>query len=333
MTQTVLTSVLDTYLAEASPTQKFGASTSLVGGNFRVGGIDKANRILIRANLKADIGDGQVITGVSLLLKDDTSGSGAVPSPLTYALRKVTKDADIANATWLNYDSTHTWTTAGGDTSVTGADSAILASLNGTLTFSNWVDQANDGYANRSGYWTGLIIGPEGVGQDQYSAWGSMNNATSSLHPVITITHSTSIHYQCALAVKAVIEALELEAAPEVKVRKFGDFRLESGDTPQQLIIVSTALATSHVPATNISDDITYPVTVTLFSQSDANLTQNHQRMLMWRERIRKAFHQNRLSGVSSVWMCNIPPSPPFSAAWFGKIGRASCRERVSSPV
>ena len=83
------------------------------------------------------------------------------------------------------------------------------------------------------------------------------------------------------------------------------------------LVLVTTQLPVTTAPATNLRDDITYPVTVSLFDQSDANLTLNQSRMLVWRERIRKAFHQQRLAGVDSVWMCTIPQSQPFNEAWF----------------
>jgi hypothetical protein len=126
-----------------------------------------------------------------------------------------------------------------------------------------------------------------------------------------------AIHVQCAEAVQAAIQALALTGidSDNVKVRKFPHFRKDMDTLP--LVLVTTHLPVTTTPATNKKDDITYPVTISLFAQSDANQTSNQERMLLWRESIRKAFHQSRLTGVTSVWMCNIPQSQPFNEAWF----------------
>lgn len=125
------------------------------------------------------------------------------------------------------------------------------------------------------------------------------------------------IHDQCARAVQSVIQGLALSGllSASVIVRKFPHHNKDTDPLPA--IVISTHLPTQHGASTNLSDDVIYPVTVNFVSASNANNTVNQERMLAWRQAVRKAFHQKRLSGVPSVWNCNVPPSPPFDPAWF----------------
>ena len=147
--------------------------------------------------------------------------------------------------------------------------------------------------------------------------------AVSNLVYFQVTDNSDPVHDACAQAVQAAIRGLALDglASANVLVRKFPHLRdtdaakLKASALPT--VVISTHMPVSQAASTNLSDDVSYPVTVSLFVPANGNLTSNQQRMLNWRETIRKHFHQKRLSGVASVWTCQIPPSPPFHEGWF----------------
>lgn len=62
--------------------------------------------------------------------------------------------------------------------------------------------------------------------------------------------------------------------------------------------------------ATNVRDDITYPVSVVMIATENQDQTTNRTRNWNWREAIRKNFHNKRLSGVTGgdAWKCEVRP-------------------------
>lgn len=60
---------------------------------------------------------------------------------------------------------------------------------------------------------------------------------------------------------------------------------------------------------TNLRDDVVYPVSVVILSSENRSNT-NRERNLKWRQQIRRAFHHQRLSGVTAghAWKCEVRP-------------------------
>jgi hypothetical protein len=136
------------------------------------------------------------------------------------------------------------------------------------------------------------------------------------------VEFSMSVHGACAEAVQTVIQGLGLSGvtSANVVIRKFQHLKASDAaklkTSAEPTVAISTHLPVSQAAASNLRDDIVYPVTVGLFAPANADLESNQARMLLWRQLIRKAFINQRLSGVDSVWTCQIPPSQPFHEAW-----------------
>jgi hypothetical protein len=282
-------------------------------GSFFFGGNTTYYRSLTRFDLST-LADGAIPSACEMTLTWD---GGSPVNPGTYTAYRLTRTNWTEAATWTTYDGSTAWTSNGGDYSVTGSDAYIYAGTGTTLTFdllAMLVDAMNAGLSSLNV----IVIGPEADGSSNYVVGLSSAETTAAERPKLEITYDLSVHQQCANAAKTVIDALELPGLPtaSVIVRKAPWHRPESD--PKPAIILSTHLPSGQVAATNLRDDITYPVTVNFYSPSDGSPTLNQGRMLSWREKVRKAFHQQRLSGVDSVWQCTIPPSQPFNRRRFG---------------
>ena len=59
---------------------------------------------------------------------------------------------------------------------------------------------------------------------------------------------------------------------------------------------------------TNQRDDFGYPIAVGMFAADSDSQSENYDRNLLWRERIRRRFVNQRLSGVASVYTCMVEP-------------------------
>jgi hypothetical protein len=77
---------------------------------------------------------------------------------------------------------------------------------------------------------------------------------------------------------------------------------------PGVLIAPLDADAISRAGGTNQRDDVGYPIAVGLFAADSDSQTENYDRNLLWRERIRRKFLHQRLSGVPSVYTCLVEP-------------------------
>lgn len=315
-------STLTLQPAEASAVDCYignGAAADLAfnDGNLLIGSLFfSPNTTFYRALLRFDLStlaDGALPSACELTIH---RAGGSPVNPSTYTAYRLTRTDWTEAGTWNAYDGTNAWTTPGGDYALTGSDGYTYSGSGLTLTFdllAMLTAAMNDGLTSLNV----ILIGPEVAGSSNYMAGTASADGTAINRPKLDIVYELGIHEQCALAAKTVIEGLELPGLPpaSIIVRKLPHH--DPKQDPKPAVIISTHLPTQHNPATNLSDDIAYPVTVNFVSASNANKTLNQGRMLSWRERVRKAFHQKRLSGVDSVWICTIPPSPPFDPAWF----------------
>lgn len=310
MTVTAFNPSADTYLSEAAPTADLGSNVGLTIGCLQVTGQDKSNRGVLQFDLSSLAG--QFVTGATLTLSD--AAGGVIPSTSTFNAYRITQ-SDLSDAgNWNTYDGTNAWTALGGDYSLTGGASTTLADAASDLVFSDLTTLVNDAIANRSGILRLLIIGPEAQGQDNYGVFGSSEGAAA---PSLSLTHAYAVHYACALQVQSDIQGMDLEGLSDanVLVQKVPDYREANASLPA--VILSTNDRETSTPATNRRDDVGYPVRVSLLSASDNNVTLNHARMAMWRQRISRQFRNQGLSGVDGVWTCNVEQAANFDRAWF----------------
>lgn len=305
------TSAVDCYIGNTAATTSFNNGNLLIG-SFFFSGNTTYYRSLVRFDL-SDLPSGAIPSACTLTITWD---GGSPQNPSTYTAYRLTRTTWTEAATWNTYDGTNAWSTSGGDYSASDSDGYTYSGSGSTLTFDmlNMLSAAmNEGLSSLDV----ILIGPEASGSSNYVNGLSSAESTAAERPKLEITYDLGIHEQCALAAKTVIEGLELPGLPttSILVRKLPhhDPKID----PKPAVVISTHLPTQHTPATNLSDDVLYPVTVNFVSASNAHNTLNQGRMISWRERVRKAFHQKRLSGVDSVWICNIPPSQPFDPAWF----------------
>ncbi len=303
---------VDCYIASGTGASAAFNDGLLSIGSFFFSGNTTYYRSLVRFDLST-LPSGAIPSACELTITWD---GGSPVNPGTYTAYRLTRTNWTESATWLTYDGTNAWTSNGGDYSVSDSDAYIYSGTGTTLTFdllAMLTTAMNEGLESLDV----ILIGPEADGSSNYVVGVSSADATAAERPKLAITYDLGIHEQCALAAKTVLEGLDLPGLPttSILVRKFGHHNKDTD--PKPAIVISTHLPTQHTPTTNLSDDVLYPVTVHFISASNANNTLNQGRMISWRERARKAFHQKRLSGVDSVWTCTIPPSAPFDPAWF----------------
>lgn len=120
---------------------------------------------------------------------------------------------------------------------------------------------------------------------------------------------SESLTLRCFDAIQQTIQRLTLSglASTSIYQRKF----------PWGIEVTHPACILSPVTeqvkdATNESDDWALGVQITLTAAGNRSLTSNHDRLLMWRERIMLALHNQKLIGVEEVYIVKVEPGPPF---------------------
>lgn len=137
-----------------------------------------------------------------------------------------------------------------------------------------------------------------------------------------------SIYFQCLEAAQLRIRLLELEDIQESNVtawkmpllRAVGTAVTKAAEFPVVILSTMDAETLNNDDGTNARDVIGYPVGVVIVSKLQGeyarkpeydHLWTGQDRHLKWRERIRRAFINQRLPGVSSVYRCVVEPRVP----------------------
>lgn len=142
------------------------------------------------------------------------------------------------------------------------------------------------------------------------------------------VTDATeAVHERCLDAVQARIQGLALSGIPsaQVYVRKVPWTRETTFPCVQIAPIGAEKIP--RAGGTNLRDDIEYPVLVVIVDKDDQKQQTNRDRDLLWRQRIIKAFRNQRLPGVSEVHQCVVEPqaiNPPKDwieqSAWVSAV-------------
>lgn len=114
-----------------------------------------------------------------------------------------------------------------------------------------------------------------------------------------------AVHYNIMDAAQDVIQALSLtDIGTNVVLRKLPTDR----DLTLPAVIVSHGTETeTQLPGTNLADDWGYPVLVSIVSNGNQDYTLSEQE-LEWREKVRNAFNNKRLSAVGTTFRCVVEP-------------------------
>ena len=119
-----------------------------------------------------------------------------------------------------------------------------------------------------------------------------------------------AIHEQCISAVKTVIQGLDLDGIPDAQIydRKL----IIDRELTLPCVIISPEGVEQDLGGTNERDDWGYPVPLVYVDADNQDLADTalkRKRMLLWRQRLRRAFHNKRLSAVSEVYVCRVEPN------------------------
>jgi hypothetical protein len=122
-----------------------------------------------------------------------------------------------------------------------------------------------------------------------------------------------SVYQRCRLAVQARIQALSLPGNPPLPAltseRVYLQAMLMEHKVQYPCIVISEEDEQEQLrPATNLRDDIEYPVRVFILDRQSRQFDRNLPTYLLWRERIMSSFRYQRLANVPEIWNCSIQP-------------------------
>ena len=149
----------------------------------------------------------------------------------------------------------------------------------------------------------------------------------STLSNVVYFSSTTaddSVHYRCLLAAQARIQSLNIFDVDSVRVRKLPldrGFKPDNKDFELPAVILSPMGQETMGPATNLRDDVAYPVVITLIFKHNVGrhqeLEQDIEPFLKVRERLARAFRSQRLNGVPEIYMTNVEANSIYSPEAF----------------
>jgi hypothetical protein len=185
--------------------------------------------------------------------------------------------------------------------------------VNGELGTSTWTEQAT-----RTGDGTAVVT--LNAGFYWFRVVSTFNNlsALSNLVYVHVTEGSEAVLYQCLDAVRSRIQGLSLAGVQndQVVIGKVPDDKNRS--FPSILITPFQSESLNAADGTNSRDDLGYPVLVAILAADNQDQQANLDTYLVWREKIRQAFHNQRLPGVSEIITTAVEPRNIVEpAAWF----------------
>ena len=120
-----------------------------------------------------------------------------------------------------------------------------------------------------------------------------------------------STEYEILTAVHTTISAISFTVSPEeIAIRKWPYDSSYSKDHWYPGITIHRSVEREFA-GTNERDDIGYGVQITMVLDNSADPTETDI-FSDWRQKIRKAFIHQRLSGVTSVCTCLVEPGPVY---------------------
>jgi hypothetical protein len=225
------------------------------------------------------------------------SGGGSCPVPPVGASLSVVDQEDGTGAT----------ATIAGAAGYTNDVYVYSFAADGTLTLENTFSRAGNGTIDLT-LTTGMYFAVM-ANDDFFASTPAFFNVTGP---------ADSLYGDLLSAVQTTVIALGLaDIASNVLLRKFTWLR--DGVTFPACFVCPYNEQWPNL-GTNASDDTGYGIAITLArtSNRDNDLTQD-DRLLEWRETVRKAFRSQRIAGVSTAhYTTLVEPGPVFDPASFG---------------
>jgi hypothetical protein len=208
----------------------------------------------------------------------------------------------------------------GGTATLTGGDSGAtntiyVQAVNGSLGTSSWTSKGS-----RTG--AGTVSISAAVGFYWVKCESSLDGETvvSNLVYIAFTSGDDAVLEQCLEAVKARIQGLSLSGIvnSSVVIHKSPTDR---NVTKPAVVIGPGGAETVEFGPTNSRDDVGYPIFVAILAADNQNQTSDRGTYLLWREKIRRAFHNQRLPGVSqdgvSDILCGVETRDIVAPDWF----------------
>jgi hypothetical protein len=86
--------------------------------------------------------------------------------------------------------------------------------------------------------------------------------------------------------------------------------------TPPGIVVARNPGDLKELPGSIGKDDWAYPILVFFVKVSNQDTSQDDA-FNLWQETVRNAFHNKRLSGVTTVWRCYVEPGPALDPSLF----------------
>lgn len=171
--------------------------------------------------------------------------------------------------------------------------------------------------ATRTGNGTVTFTPTSGAGYYFFYAAGTVSGAAAISPPTYGPVSAAVLAVFEAMrnAVQAKIQTLSLPGDPQSNLLPITGERVYK--QMEQLahlvqypcvVILEEDEQETVTPATNARDDIGYPVRVLLMDRSGKLFDKRLPTYLLWRQRIMRAFEEQRLPGVASIWTCHVQP-------------------------
>lgn len=178
---------------------------------------------------------------------------------------------------------------------------------------SNWIQQA-------SIVGNGATVVPLVPGYYWFQAISSLNGQSTASDVVYSQVSqgSSSVLTQCLSAVQAGVQNLNLTNIPNSQIMVAKTPHDSHLSYPAIIITPYFNENIDGKAGTNLRDEIEYPVLVSILAADNRDQQANLSQYLLWRETIRKAFHNKRLTGVEQVLTAYVDPQEIVDQrAWF----------------
>lgn len=207
----------------------------------------------------------------------------------------------------------------------TGA-TATVAGGQGTATNQIYVQPYSAGVTGASFALAGTLTGPGSVqlplapGSYYWAYCQSTGHAPaevdySNFVPFPVSQNADSVWWRCLEAAQAVVQGLLLTGQPPSKGIPANQVYLQKtfDDSALQfpcVLLMPPQSGEKFSYATNVMDDVSYPVWIGILDRQPAKWQKDLQQELNWRQQLQRAFRNQRLATVPEIWKTDITFNP-----------------------
>lgn len=178
---------VDAFINDVFPNTNYGTDATEPIGVAIVSKTTQVYRMLLRLDLSGIL-PGSTITTATLTIFN-TSSLGSVNNSVFYANRATVPGWTEFGATWIKYDGTNNWATAGGDFTTTDrATFTTSGTTNADLVFTGMAALVQDGVDVRGGLLHLLILGAVESGSNNWLQ-ASSSDDIAIRRPKLSVTY------------------------------------------------------------------------------------------------------------------------------------------------